>query len=113
MLDKRKHPRFSVDLPVEYYKMGSLVKHNGRAMNASQDGLLLHFSEPLKIGQYLRLKFFLSFGLRSRFIETIAQVAWINTQLDGDEKNYRSGVRFINISPEDVTKLKTFLESRS
>jgi len=24
-LEKRKHPRFSVDLPVEYYKLGSLV----------------------------------------------------------------------------------------
>jgi hypothetical protein len=45
--EKRKHPRFSVDLPVEYYKLGSLVKHDGKAMNASQGGFLLYFSEPL------------------------------------------------------------------
>jgi hypothetical protein len=29
------------------------------------------------------------------------------------EKLYRSGVRFINISPEGMTKLKTFLASLS
>ena len=108
MLDKREHPRFSVDLPVEYYKMGSIVKYNGRAMNASQGGLLLHFSEPLQIGQYLRLKLILSSGFRSNAIETIAEVTWINIQLGEGEKHYRSGVRFINISPEDVTKLKNF-----
>jgi hypothetical protein len=61
--ERRKHPRFSVDLPVEYCKIGSPVKCNGRAMNASQDGLLLYFSEPLQIGQYLRLKLFLSSGV--------------------------------------------------
>jgi len=42
-VEKRKHQRFSVDLPVEYYKLGSLVKHDGKAMKASQGGLLLKF----------------------------------------------------------------------
>ena len=37
--EKKKHPRFSVDLPVEYYKLGSMVKHEGKAMNASLFGL--------------------------------------------------------------------------
>ncbi len=113
MSDKRKHPRFSVDLPVEYYKIGSIVKHNGRAINASQGGLLLHFSEPLQIGQYLRLKFFLPSGFRLSAIETIAEVTWINTQLGEGEEHYRSGVRFINMSPKDVAKLNNFSASLS
>jgi hypothetical protein len=40
-------------------------------------------------------------------------VVWINTQLGEGEKHYRSGVRFINISPEDMTKLKNFSASLS
>jgi hypothetical protein len=37
----------------------------------------------------------------------------MNTQLGEGEKHYRSGVRFINISLEDMAKLKYFLASLS
>ncbi len=62
--ERRKYPRFSVDLPVEYYKIGSPVKHKGRAMNASQAGLLLYisFSKPeldLTVNVKLGKNFFL------------------------------------------------------
>ena len=107
--EKRKHPRFSVDLPVEYYKIGSPFKHTGRAMNASQGGLLLYFSEPLQIGQYLRLKLFLSSGSTLIAIETIAEVAWTDTHLGEGWGDYRTGVRFFDTSPEDMSKLKKFL----
>jgi c-di-GMP-binding flagellar brake protein YcgR len=107
--EKRKHPRFSVDLPVEYYKLGSLIKHDGKAMNASQGGLLLYFSEPLEIGQHLRLKLFLSSASASSAIETIAEVAWRDIHLDEGWGDYRTGVRFFDTSPEDMSKLKEFL----
>ncbi len=107
--EKRKHPKFSVDLPVEYYKIGSPVQHNGRAMNASQGGLLLYFSEPLQIGQYLRLKLFLSSHSTWNAVETIAVVVWTDIPLDESWEYYRTGVRFIDISQENMSKLKTFL----
>ena len=107
--EKRKHPRFSVDLPVEYYKLGSLVKHNGKAMNTSQGGLLVYFSEPLQIGQYLRLKLFLSSGSKLGAIEPIAEVVWTDILLDEGGGDYRTGVRFYDISPEDMRKLKKFM----
>ena len=112
--EKRKHPRFSVDLPVEYYKIGSPVKHNGRAMNASQAGLLLYFSEPLQIGQYLSLKLFLSSGLRLSAIETIAGVVWTDIHLDEGWGDYnRTGVRFFDTLPENMSKLMKVLLSLS
>jgi len=107
--EKRKHPRFSVDLPVEYYKIASPVKHNGRAVNASQGGLLLYFSEPLQIGQYLRLKLFLSSGSTLIAVETIAEVAWTDIHLGEGWEYYRTGVRFFDTSPEEMSKLKKFL----
>ncbi len=111
--EKRKHPRFSVDLPVEYYKIGSPFKHTGRATNASQGGLLLYFSEPLQIGQYLRLKLFLSSGSTLIAIETIAEVAWTDIHLGEGWGDYRTGVRFFDTSPEDLDTLKKFLRSLS
>jgi len=109
--EKRKHPRFSVDLPVEYYRLGSLVKHVGKAMNASQGGLLLYFSEPLKIGQYLRLKLFLSSRSTLSAIETITEVAWTDIHLDEGLGEHRTGVKFFDTSPENMGKLKNFLLS--
>jgi c-di-GMP-binding flagellar brake protein YcgR len=67
----------------------------------------------MEIGQNLNLKLFFSSGSELNIIETLAEVVWINTQLGEDENHYRSGVRFINISPEDVTKLKNFSASLS
>ncbi len=107
--EKRKHPRFFVDLPVEYYKLGSLIKHDSKAMNASQGGLLLYSSEPLQIGEYLKLKLFFSSGSTLSAIETVAEVAWIDIHLGKGWGDYRTGVRFFDISPEDMSKLKKFL----
>jgi c-di-GMP-binding flagellar brake protein YcgR len=109
--EKREHPRFSVDLPVEYYKLGSPVKHVGKAMNASQGGLLLYFSEPLKIGQYLRLKLFLSSRSTLSAIETITEVAWTDIHLDEGLGEHRTGVKFFDTSSENMSKLKNFLLS--
>jgi len=41
----------------------------------------------------------------------LVEVVWINTQLSEGEDYYRSGVKFINISPEDMDTLKNFLAS--
>jgi len=30
-LERRKHPRFSVDLPIEYYRIDSSIGHTGKA----------------------------------------------------------------------------------
>ncbi len=107
--EKRKYPRFFVDLPVEYYKLGSLIKHDGKAMNASQGGLLLYSSEPLQIGQYLDLKLFFSSGSTLTAIEMVAKVAWVDIHLGEGWGDYRTGVRFFDISPEDMGKLEEFL----
>ena len=42
-LERRKHPRFNVDLPIEYSPTGIFVKH-GRAVNASEGWSFLSFS---------------------------------------------------------------------
>ena len=108
--EKRKHPRFSLDLPVEYYKLGSMVKHDGKAMNASQSGLLLYFSEPPQIGQYLRLKLFLPSDSKLKVIKMIAVVVWMDTiPPKTDWGEYRIGVKFVDISAEDMTGLENFL----
>jgi c-di-GMP-binding flagellar brake protein YcgR len=110
-LERRKYRRFPVRLPIEYYRSDSPVNQTGQTLNASEGGLQILFPEQLEIGQNLNLKLFFSSDSELNTIEMLAEVVWINPQLGEGEEHYQSGVKFINSSPEDMTKLKTFLES--
>jgi c-di-GMP-binding flagellar brake protein YcgR len=110
--EKRKHPRFSVDLPVEYARTDVSIK-KGHATNASEGGLLLYLSEQIEIGNYLRLKVFFTMGSELHTVETLAEVVWVDIYLGEDWGDYRTGVRFVEISTEDMNKLKKFLKNLS
>jgi len=110
--ERRKHPRFNVDLPIEYSKSDLISKH-GRAANASEGGLLVYLREQMEIGQHLSLKLFFSSGPELKTIETLAQVVWMDIDLGKDWGDYRTGVKFVDISPEDLDTLKSFLKSLS
>jgi c-di-GMP-binding flagellar brake protein YcgR len=110
--EKRKHPRFSVDLPIEYSRTDFSVQH-GRVINASEGGLLVYLPEQMEIGQHLKLKLFFTSGSKLSTIEVLAEVAWTEIHSGETWGDYRCGVRFIDISPEDVTKLENFLRSLS
>ena len=111
--ERRKYPRFNVDLPIEYSRIESSIGHTGKALNVSEGGLLIYFPEEMDIGQYIRLKLFLSLGSELNMIEVLAEVAWMDIHLTKGERDYRCGVNFIDVSPEDMTKLKSFLKNLS
>jgi hypothetical protein len=110
-LDMRRHPRFLLNLPIEYSQGESDVTHAGYTFNTSKEGLMANFPEQLDIGQRLRLTLFLSLGPDINTIEIFSQVVWRdNLEKDG---GYRSGVRFVDISAENKNKLENFLNKLS
>ena len=102
-----------MDLPVEYYQINSSISQTGRSLNASEGGLLIYFPEQMEIGQHLNLKLFFSLGSELNTIELLAEVVWIDIHSGEGWGDYRSGVKFIDISPDDMRKLKNFLTSLS
>jgi len=107
--EKRRYRRFDVDLPIKYSRANLSFK-SARAVNASEGGLLLHLPEELGVGQQLLLKLFFPPSHDLNAIEAMVQVVWMDVQLRKDWAwDYQTGVRFINISPEDVAALKNFL----
>ena len=44
-------------------------------------------------------------------IETLVQVVWIDIHLGEGWGDYRTGVRFVDITPEDLDELKIFWRS--
>ena len=110
--EKRKHPRFNVDLPIEYIRSNSIVNH-GETINASEGGLLVYFPERIEVGQHLSLKLFFSSGFEFNTIETLVKVVWVDVHLDENWGDYRAGVMFVDISLGDLEKLIIFLRSLS
>jgi c-di-GMP-binding flagellar brake protein YcgR len=110
-LERRRNPRFPIRLAIEYYRASSPISQIGQTVDASEGGLQVLLPEPMEIGQKLNMKLFFSSGSKLNSVEVLAEVVWINTQLGEDEKLFRSGVRFINVSREGMTELKDFLAS--
>jgi c-di-GMP-binding flagellar brake protein YcgR len=107
--ERRKFPRFSVDLPVEYEKIDSFIPA-GRVLNISEGGLLIYFPERMEIGQRLKLRlFFSSTGSDLSRIEALVEVVWVEIDSDKELGEYRSGVKFIHITQTDINLLNTFL----
>ena len=107
--ERRKFPRFSVDLPLEYEKINLFVP-SGRVLNISEGGLLIYFPERMEIGQRLKLRlFFSSTGSDLSRIEALVEVVWVEIDSDKELGEYRSGVKFIHITQTDINLLKTFL----
>ena len=111
--ERRKHPRFNIDLPIEYSPLTSSVSHAGRALNASEGGLLVYLSEKVEISQLLQLKLFFPSGSELNGVELIAEVVWMDIHLGKDWGDYRCGLKFFDIPPDGLNRLKQFLSSLS
>ncbi len=108
--ERRRHPRFTIDLPIEYRRIDSSVSQPGRVVNASEGGLLLYLPERMEVGQHLRIAVFFTSGAVLKTIECRAEVVWTDLNLGEGWGDYRSGVKFVDISKEDFERLKGFLK---
>jgi hypothetical protein len=107
--EKRKHPRFNVDLPIKYGRTNLFFKY-ARAVNASQGGLLLRLPEEVEVGQHLALKLFFPSQSELNAIRVSVRVVWMDLHMRKDWSwDYQTGVRFVDICTEDMTLLMNFL----
>ena len=108
--ESRRYPRFDIHLPIEYYQIKSSIAHTG---NISEGGFLIYFPEEKDVNQCLTLKLFFSLDSGLDTIKAVVKVVWMDDHLRKDGEHYPYGVKVIDISPEDGTKLRTFLRSLS
>jgi c-di-GMP-binding flagellar brake protein YcgR len=100
-------------LPIEFQLIPSATSHKGRALNASEGGLLLYLPQQIEISQHLRIKLFFVSGSHLNSIEVMGEVVWMDIHLGKEWGDYRCGVKFTDISLYDLNKLKYFLKSLS
>lgn len=110
-LERRRFPRFSVDLPLEYTRIQAIEGKAGRAINASEGGLLIYLPERVDIGEQISVRLFFHHGSKLHSIAAFLQVVWIDLNLGEGWGEYRCGARFADISPDDLQNLRGFLRS--
>jgi PilZ domain len=111
--ERRRHPRYTIDLPIEYYRENPGPSVSGRAINASEGGLLVYFPEKVEIGEVIKIRVFFSLGQELKRIEMIVQVVWIDIHPGEEGEDFRSGVKFVDIPSGDLIQLKSFLRGLS
>ena len=112
--ERRRHPRYSIDLPVEYWPVKPPIDHAGRADNISEGGLLIFLPEKIAVGQHLKLRlFFAPVSDLLHTMEALVEVVWVgmeSLEASGQSGNYRCGLKFIEADGGDMEKLKDFLK---
>ena len=71
---------------------------------------MLFLPEEIEVGQNLGIKLFIGPGRELKPIAAAVQVVWKDLQF-GKKGDYRMGVKFVDISSEDLGELKNFLRT--
>ncbi len=105
--EKRKMPRFSMAVPVEYKRLrGSPeIKKGSLTRDLSTGGVRFMTDEFLALTARLVLD--IALPLPQRPVSAVAKIAWIRKNSSGDK--YEIGNQFLEISKEDRNRLSSYL----
>ncbi len=107
--ERRKYPRFRIDLPLEYRVLNAPQAHGGLVINASESGLLVHSTKDIPIGTKLNIAVLFPQGFKLADFEVFAEIVWKDNVWGENRERYQLGLRFIRILEEEHQKLKQVL----
>jgi c-di-GMP-binding flagellar brake protein YcgR len=108
-IEKRRHPRYSVELPLDYSRVNGKETFGGIVANASEGGLLVYLPEIMQIGDALKIEIFYASGLELKSIKAIAKVVWYDLAAKESWGEHRYGLQFLSIEEKDYERLKALL----
>jgi len=109
-IEKRKYPRFSVELPLDYSRVNGKETLGGMVANASEGGLLVYLPERIEIGASLKIEIFYVRGLELDMIKAVAKVVWCDLAARESWGEHRYGLQFQSIDEKDFNRLSGLLK---
>jgi c-di-GMP-binding flagellar brake protein YcgR len=109
-IEKRKYPRFSVELPLDYSRLDGEQTLGGMVANASEGGLLVYLPERVEMGALLKIEIFYVKGLELDTIKAVAKVVWCDLAARESWGEHRYGLQFQSIDEKDFSRLTTLLK---
>ena len=105
-VEKRKHPRYSIEFPLDYSRVeGKTTYNGGLTADASEGGLLVHLPERIEIGALLKIEIFYTKDLSFQTVTATARVVWSDMA-----SKYWYGLEFQSIDEQNLGKLKALLK---
>ena len=111
-MERRRYPRMSLDLPLEYRVMNALYAHGALVVNASEVGLLINSIKNIPIGSKLNIAVLFPKGFELTNFEVLAEIIWKDLHWEDDWEGYRYGLKFTKLLDEDRRKLKQLLSGQ-
>lgn len=106
LYERRRYPRFPVDFPIDYRRADGDRAFVGKAINASEGGLMVCLEESMKTGTKLVLSMLFNLGYQLTEIKARCQIIWKDVGLVSDFPGYQYGLKFLEIDEYDISKLK-------
>lgn len=108
-VERRIHPRVSVELPLNY-SLVDTKENGGIVANASEGGLLVYLSEKIDIGTRLKIEILFIEGMELNTIKGTVKGVWSELAAKGSWGKYRYGLQFESFHEGDLDKLKILLK---
>jgi len=109
IVERRKQPRFSLELPLDY-RIERKDRFGGVTANASRGGLLVYLPEAIVVGTLLKIEILFAKGLELNSISAIAKVVWSDLPPKEIWGEYRYGLEFQSFQKGDLQKLRRLLK---
>jgi hypothetical protein len=107
--ERRRSPRMFIELPLEYRVVNAPYSHGGLVVNMSEVGLLINSVKNMPVGTKLNIEVLFPKEFELTNFEVLAEIIWKDIYLEEDWEGFRYGLKFIQISEEDLLKLKQLL----
>jgi hypothetical protein len=108
--DRRRHPRYLVEIPLDYTGFDTDAMSTGLTANASEGGVMVFVGERLDVWTVLNVTFFFRLDFSLTSMEAKATVIWRDDVWKEYLDNYRYGLRFLEAEPKELDKLRRLLE---
>ena len=108
-VEKRKYPRYTVELPLDYSRFDAKETYGGIVANASQGGILVYLPEKIEINTLLKIEIFYVKGLELDTIKATGQIVWSDLAARESWGEYRYGLHFQSIDEKDFERLMNLL----
>jgi hypothetical protein len=116
--ERRRYPRISIDLPIEYQDMGDSCLRGAIVVNAGEGGFLIESTRDIPVGTELNVTVLFSNGYELANFKVVAKIVrkepYRKEDFKGNQywEGYRYGLEFIQILEKDRWKLKLLLGGR-
>jgi len=110
VVERRRHPRRSIELPLDYSLVESHENRGGIAANVSEGGLLVYLPEAIGIGSLLKIEILFVKGLELSSIKANTKVVWYGLTPNEDWGEHKYGLEFQSFQEGDLQNLKRLLK---